>query len=597
MSPSTEEAKVKELSFGIVFKKLWPFLWSHKKLVLVSTFLVVLYSGIGRLIPLIFGRAIDEVVTKEQMDMLYLLAGVYFAVEVTRTGLSFLQSYQIQKLGNVTLFEIRQKLISHVQRLPLKYFDQNPSGRTVTRVTNDVLALGEIFSQGVAGIMVSLFEMGAIYITMLFLSWKLTLMVSVLVPFLLIFCVAISRKIRFQFGATKRKLSAINAFSAEHITGMKVIQLFGREATITERFQKLSEEYKALQVKTIRYFALLWPSIEGFAIFTISMAIFFGAWFRGDLDLTVGALTAFIILLQNFFRPLRIILEKYNHLQNSLSSADRVFQLLDEVQERESGARWINSVKGHLIFKDLNFSYSENGPKILKNINLEILPGESVALVGRTGSGKSTTISLLQRLYEYQDGNIYLAGIELKEFPRENLRRKVGVVQQDNFIFSGNFYTNIGLNDPSISKEQMEWAAREAQCLDVIQKHGGFEGEVFERGSNLSHGERQLIAFSRVLAFDPDVLILDEATANIDSISESKIQLALEKLIRGRTSLIIAHRLSTILKCDKIVVLSQGEIVEVGSHHELLKSDGTYAHFFRSQQESLQDGPIPQATF
>ncbi|NCN95114.1 MAG: ATP-binding cassette domain-containing protein, partial [Bdellovibrionales bacterium] len=398
MSPSTEEAKVKELSFGIVFKKLWPFLWSHKKLVLVSTFLVVLYSGIGRLIPLIFGRAIDEVVTKEQMDMLYLLAGVYFAVEVTRTGLSFLQSYQIQKLGNVTLFEIRQKLISHVQRLPLKYFDQNPSGRTVTRVTNDVLALGEIFSQGVAGIMVSLFEMGAIYITMLFLSWKLTLMVSVLVPFLLIFCVAISRKIRFQFGATKRKLSAINAFSAEHITGMKVIQLFGREATITERFQKLSEEYKALQVKTIRYFALLWPSIEGFAIFTISMAIFFGAWFRGDLDLTVGALTAFIILLQNFFRPLRIILEKYNHLQNSLSSADRVFQLLDEVQERESGARWINSVKGHLIFKDLNFSYSENGPKILKNINLEILPGESVALVGRTGSGKSTTISLLQRL-------------------------------------------------------------------------------------------------------------------------------------------------------------------------------------------------------
>ncbi len=584
MSTSFEEARSKELSFFTVFKKLWPFLWNHKLKVIVAFSLVLFYSGIGRLVPLIFGWTVDEVITKERIQILILLAAGYFVVEILRTGLSFLQSYEIQKLGNVTLFEIRQKLISHVQHLPLKYFDKNPSGRTVTRVTNDVLALGELFSQGVAGIMVSLIEMIAIYITMLLLSWKLTLIVSAFVPVLLVFCFYLSRKIRFQFGATKRKLSAINAFSAEHITGMKVIQLFGREDRVKNQFEKLSDEYKALQIKTIRYFALLWPSIEGFSIFTISMAIFFGAWLRSDLGLTVGTLTAFILLLQNFFRPLRIILEKYNHLQNSLSSADRVFQLLDEVPERSEGKIPLKEAKGEIVFKDLSFSYSREGSPVLKNINLSIHPGESVALIGRTGSGKSTTISLLQRLYEYTDGHIYLDGIELRDIPLKELRRRIGVVQQDNFIFSGNFYTNIGLNDPSISKERMEWAAKEAQCLDMIQRQGGFEAEVFERGANLSHGERQLLAFSRVLAFDPDVLILDEATANIDSISESKIQTALSKVIRGRTSLIIAHRLSTILKCDKIVVISKGEILEVGNHAQLLKANGAYASFFHSQQ-------------
>lgn len=592
MSTLLEESKATELSFFVVFKKMWPFLWRHKGKVIASLFLVALYSGIGRLIPLIFGWTVDEVIEKKHFETLFWLAGTYFFVELARTLLSFLQSYQIQKLGNVTLFEIRQKLIFHVQHLPLKYFDKNPSGRTVTRVTNDVLALGELFSQGVAGIMVSLVEMASIYFTMMFLSWKLSLIVSSFVPVLLIFCVYISRKIRFQFGATKRKLSAINAFSAEHLTGMKVIQLFGREYRVKGQFEKLSQEYKSLQIKTIRYFATLWPTIEGFSIFTISMAIFFGAWLKEDLGLTVGSLTAFILLLQNFFRPLRIILEKYNHLQNSLSSADRVFQLLDETAETQSGMTSSHRSKGAIIFENLNFSYGDSSALVLKNINLSIKPGESVALVGRTGSGKSTTISLLQRLYEYTDGEIYLDGVELRRFPLKELRRRIGVVQQDNFIFSGNFYTNIGLNDPSISKERMEWAAKEAQCLGLIQRHGGFDAEVFERGSNLSHGERQLLAFSRVLAFNPDVLVLDEATANIDSLSEERIQQAMEKVIQGRTSLIIAHRLSTILKCDKIVVLGRGEILEVGTHHDLLKAEGTYASFYRSQ--SLPSQPSYQ---
>jgi ATP-binding cassette subfamily B protein len=584
-----EEAKAKELSFAVVFKKLWPFLWAHKGQVILSGLLVVFYSAIGRSVPLIFGRTVDEVIERHHLEMLYLLAGIYFAVEVARTSLEFWQSYQIQRLGNVTLYEIREKLMSHVQRLPLSYFDKNPSGRTVTRVTNDVLALGDFFSQGVAGISVSVFEMGTIFLTMLFLSWKLTLCVSVLVPLLWFFCLKISQKIRLQYGVTKRKLSAINAFSAEHLTGMKVIQLFNRETAVKGQFQKLSDEYKASQIKTIGYLALLWPSIEGFSILMIALALFFGALFKDNLQLTVGTLTAFIILLQNFFRPMRIILEKYNNLQNSLSSADRVFQLLDEAEEVHFGSHPLARSKGEIRFQNLNFAYGD-GPLVLKNINLTIPAGTSVALVGRTGSGKSTTISLLQRLYEYREGHLLLDGVELKDIPLRDLRRRIGVVQQDNFIFSGNFYTNIGLNDAGISKETMEWAAREAQCLEMIERHGGFEAEIFERGSNLSHGERQLLAFSRVLAFNPDVLVLDEATANIDSISEHKIQKAMEKVIRGRTSVIIAHRLSTILKCDQIVVLSHGEIVEMGRHEELLQQGGVYATFYRSQQASLEEG-------
>lgn len=591
-----EEAKTKELSFLIVFKKLWPFLWKHKLLVVVSFTLVLFYSLIGRSIPLLFGMTVDEVIGKKNVEILPYLALAYFVVEMARTWFSYEQSFRIQRLGNLTLFEIRQKLISHVQRLPLNYFDKNPSGRTVTRVTNDVLALGEIFSQGFAGIFVSLFEMFTIFVTMAILSWKLTGIVSLLVPVLLVVCYVLSRKIRSQFGATKRKLAMINAYVAEHITGMKVTQLFGREQKVIESFQTLSGEYKSLQLKTILYFATMWPTIEGFSIFTISMAIFFGALLQDSLGLSVGALTAYIILLQNFFRPLRIILEKYNQLQNSLSSADRVFQLLDEKKEIEIVSPDLAPTQGRLRFDNLSFAYSEGGALVLKNINLEIQPGESIAIVGRTGSGKSTMISLLQRMYEYTDGAIYIDDVELRTIGLPQLRKKIGVVQQDNFIFSGNFYTNIGLNDPNVSFEKMKWAAAESQCLEMIQRHGGFEAEIQERGANLSHGERQLLAFSRVLAFDPEVLVLDEATANIDSISESRIQTALERVIRGRTSIIIAHRLSTILKCNRIVVLDQGQIREVGSHHELLAHDGIYAKFYNSQtSEHLSEHVSEQA--
>lgn len=580
----TEDNVALELTFKKLFVKLWPFLWRHKAKVIISLSLVGLFVLVGRALPFLFGYAVDEGIGKGDRSIIVQVAIAYLAIECFRAVLAFAQSNYIQKFGNQVLFEIRERLIAHVQRLPVTYFEKNPSGRTVTRVTNDVYALGELFSQGFAAIFVNLIEMGSIFISLALVSWQMTGATVVILPPLLWICFVLSRKIRFQFGATKRKLSMINAFSAESIGGMKVLQLFDRTVEARAFFEVMSREYRNLQISTIKLFATLWPVIEGFNLFSLAVALFLGAYFHQYHGMSLGSLSAYILLLQGFFKPLKNILERYNQLQNSLASADRVFHLLDEEQENREGTDFARPrLDGRIEIKDLSFRYAEHAPYVLKNISLNIEPGMSVALVGRTGSGKTSTISLLQKLYEIEEGDVLIDGISLKEVAPQALRPRIGVVQQDGFVFSGTLLSNITLHDPKISRERAAWAAEQAQCHDILRKHGGLEGRVQERGSNLSAGERQLLAFARVLAFDPDVLILDEATANIDSVSEKQIQKATEVVTRGRTSVIIAHRLSTILHCDMIVVMDKGEIVEAGRHAELLQKRGRYFELYSLQ--------------
>lgn len=580
----TEDNVALELTFKKLFLKLWPFLWGHKTRVLVSLALIAVFVTVGRFLPFLFGYAVDRGLGGGERNVIVWVALAYFVLECVRSGLAFYQNKYVQNFGNLVLFEIREKLVRHVQHLPIQYFEKNPSGRTVTRVTNDVYALGELFSQGFAAIFVSLIEMASIFVSLTLISWQMTGIAVLILPPLLWLCHRISRKIRFQFGAAKRKLSMINAFSAESFSGIKILQLFDRTQESREFFQQLSREYKELQLSTLRLFAMLWPLIEAFNVFSLAVALFLGAYFHAHKGLSLGALSAYLLLLQGFFRPLKTILERYNQLQNSLASADRVFHLLDEVEESNQGAS-IDSPRlaGNIEFRDLSFRYSEHGPWVLKNINLRVPPGTSVALVGRTGSGKSTTIALMQKMYPLERGEILIDGITLRTLAPQELRPRVGVVQQDGFVFSGSIYSNISLHDPKITRERALWAAEQAQCHDILRKHGGLDGLVQERGSNLSAGERQLLAFARVLAFDPDVLILDEATANIDSVSERKIQTATEVVTRGRTSVIIAHRLSTILHCNLIVVLDQGEIVEMGRHEELMTLKGKYFELYSLQ--------------
>lgn len=594
----TEDNVALELTFKKLFFKLWPFLWRHKARVIISLSIVGLYVLVGRALPFLFGYAVDEGIKNKNEGIIIYVAAAYFGVECLRTVLAFMQSNYIQTFGNLVLFEIREKLISHVQRLPVTYFEKNPSGRTVTRVTNDVYALGELFSQGFAAIFVNMIEMVSIFVALAVISWQMTGVTVLILPPLLWICFVLSRKIRFQFGATKRKLSMINAFTAESLGGMKVLQLFDRTAESRTFFNLLSREYRALQISTIKLFATLWPVIEGFNLFALAVALFLGAFFHQRYGMSLGSLSAYILLLQGFFKPLKTILERYNQLQNSLASADRVFYLLEEAEENREGLDFAKPrLEGRIQFKNLSFRYAPHSPYVLKNINLNIEPGMSVALVGRTGSGKTSTISLLQKLYEIEEGEVLVDGLSLKELAPQALRPRIGVVQQDGFVFSGTILSNITLFDPKISRERAAWAADQAQCHDLLRKHGGLDGHIQERGSNLSAGERQLLAFARVLAFDPDILILDEATANIDSVSEKQIQKATEVVTRGRTSVIIAHRLSTILHCDLIVVLDKGEIIEMGRHADLLRKRGKYHELYTLQFWSeLADKTDPQIT-
>lgn len=591
----TEDNVAMELTFKKLARKLWPFLWTHKSRMIISFALVFTYVAVGRMLPFLFGYAVDEGIRQQQRQVVVYVALAYLVIEAMRTFLSFWQNNYIQRLGNMVLFEIREKLIRHVQLLPVTYFEKNPSGRTVTRVTNDVYALGELFSQGFAAIFVSMIEMASICVALFILSPTITVVTLFVVPPLLYICQILSNKIRIQFGATKRKLSMINAFVAESMGGIKVLQLFNRTQESRTFFHSLSAEYRVLQLTTVKLFATLWPVIEGFNLFALAVALLMGAYFHQNYGMSLGQLSAYILLLQGFFKPLKLILERYNQLQNSLASADRVFQLFDEIEENREGTSFAKPrLEGRVEIKDLTFRYAPHSPVVLKNINLNIEPGMSVALIGRTGSGKTSTISLLQKLYDIEQGDILIDGQSIRGLAPQALRPRIGVVQQDGFVFSGSILSNITLHDPKITRERAAWAAEQAQCQDILRKHGGLDGKILERGTNLSAGERQLLAFARVLAFDPDILILDEATANIDSVSEKQIQKATEIVTKGRTSLIIAHRLSTILHSDLIVVLDKGEIIEKGRHQELLQKRGKYFELYSLQ--FLSDAAQPAAT-
>jgi ATP-binding cassette subfamily B protein len=571
-----------ELTFGKLFGRLWPFLARHKSKMFFGMCLVLTYAAVGRALPFLFGHAIDAGIRLHNDHVIVQMAFAYLAVECLRAMMIFVQGTFIQFLGNQVLFEIREQLLRHIQNLPLTYFDKNPSGRIMTRATTDVFALGELFSQGFASIFICFVEMGTIFVSLAFLSMKLTWLIVLVLPALILVCRRVSRKIRVEFGAAKRALSTVIAFAAEAISGMKVLQLFHRQKNACKVYDHFSFEYRDHQLRTVGLFAMLWPTIEAFNLFSLCSSLLIGSYFADSVGLSAGQLSAFVLLLQSFFKPFKTILEKYNMLQNSLASADRVFQMFDETAETSSGGTFATDTRGLIEFKDVSFQYSEKTGRVLDGINVRIEPGTSVALVGRTGSGKTTMVGLLQRLYELKHGQILLDGQDIGKIRLSDLRSRIGIVQQDNFIFSGTFLTNITLEDPSVSRERALWAAEQAQCRELLERHGGLDAPVHERGANLSVGERQLIAFARALAFDPEILVLDEATANIDSVSEEKIQKALASVSKGRTSLIIAHRLSTVLCCDQILLLDKGMLLQNGSHQQLIERAGPYQDLCRS---------------
>ncbi|EYE88329.1 multidrug ABC transporter ATPase [Fervidicella metallireducens AeB] len=503
--------------------------------------------------------------------------------------LGYIQVYLISKTGQKIIFDIRQKLFRHVEDLSLSFFDSNPVGRLVTRITNDVETLNEMYTSVLLNLIKDAFLIIFILVAMFLLNVKLALITLFVIPVITAAIIIFKRYDREAYRDVRVKLARINAFLSENISGMKIVQIFAKEEKKYKEFANINREYFDASYHQLQIIAIFRPFID--LVYSLALAALL--WFGGirviNNNLTFGILFAFVSYLQKFFQPINDISEKYDILQSSMASSERIFMLLDKDEriKNPDNPVSIETLKGEIEFKNVWFAYKEND-WVLKDVSFKINPGEKVAFVGATGAGKTSIISLISRFYDIQKGEILIDGINIKNMNKEDLRKNVATVLQDVFLFTGDIKGNIRLNNDEISDETIISAARYVNADKFIEKlPDKYDSYVNERGTTFSQGERQLIAFARAIAFNPPILVLDEATANIDTETESLIQDALEKITENRTTIIVAHRLSTIKKADKIIVLHKGKIRETGTHEELLKREGLYYNLYQLQYKDL----------
>lgn len=518
-----------------------------------------------------------------QIEGLHLLALLFVAILLLRLLVSFAQVYILQLSGQRIMKDMRMEIFEHLMRLPTKFFDKNPVGRLVTRATNDVAAINEMYASVLVYLFKDIFLVIGIFGIMLQMNWQLGLLILVLAPLIAYATWEFRKRARDAYRDFRRKLAKLNAYLQESLSGMRIIQIFAQESRSYKTFQAINQEEYDANMRQLKIFAVFQPIIHLMSALAVGLIIWYGGWGVMGGGLTLGALVAFLTYVEMLFAPIRDLAEKYNILQGAMASAERIFLLLDEQPEDRGRGRVLPRVEGAIEFRDVWFAY-EDEDWVLKGVSFRVAPGERVAIVGPTGSGKTTIIGLLARLYDIQKGQILLDGVEIRELDLQFLRSQMAVVWQDVFLFSGDMWGNIRLQSDKISRERAIEAARFVQASSFIEQlPNSYDAEVQERGATLSVGQRQLLAFARAVAFDPKILILDEATAHIDSQTESLIQESLEKILRGRTSITIAHRLSTIRESDKIIVLHKGAVVEQGTHEELLARRGLYYALYTLQ--------------
>ncbi|HQU30816.1 MAG: ABC transporter ATP-binding protein [Planctomycetia bacterium] len=591
----TEDVLADKIYDRAVIRKLLSHVLRYKTSGLLSVFIVLITTVLFLLCPYLFGYAIDHGISKGDTALLYKTAFAILGIETLRLLLVVVQSYNIQAIGQKVMLDIRMELFRHVQSLPVSFFDKNPVGRVVTRLTNDIAAIGELFSAGVIVVIGDIFIIIGIFVAMIMLNWKLAIITLSAFPIIVIIALWFGKHMKSSFREIRRKLASINAYLNENITGMKVIQLFNREKRNYAKFDAINDDYLKEQVKYIRYFAIFQPAINMVNALAVGLVIWYGAARYMHGFLTLGVLVSFLAYIHDLFDPIRDIVEKYNIFQGAMASSERVFGLMQEPAEIDyaisNPAREVplKDFKGEIEFQNIWFAY-HNNDYVLKDISFHIKPGQSVALVGVTGSGKTSIASILTRLYETQKGTILLDRIDIRNIEKIGLRYVVGLVSQDVFLFAGTLRDNITLFNPMSDTKVLETIEVLGLMPFIDRMPGGLDMEIAERGANLSVGERQFISLSRIILYDPQVIILDEATSSMDTISEVLIQNALLKATRDRTSIFIAHRLSTILHCDKIIVLSRGEKVEEGSHEELLRFGGLYSQLYKMyRKENLTE--------
>lgn len=574
-----------------VLGRLMGFVKPYKFRFAVVVFFTIALGLMAPLRPILIQHTLDKDVANGDYEGMVFMIILLLVLLIIQSIAQYIHTYISGWLGQQVIRDIRAKLYKHIVNLRLRFFDRTPIGRLVTRTISDVETLADVFSEGIAAMAGDLLQIIFILAFMFYEDWRLSLISLSTIPLLLLSTYVFKEKIKVAFNDVRNAVSNLNAFVQEHITGMNIVQVFASEKHEYEKFKGINEDHKQANLRSVLYYSVYYPVAEIIAAAGIGLLVWYGA--KGAMNaeltgITIGKLIAFIMYIQMFFRPIRMIADRYNTLQMGIVSSSRIINLLDDTEHVQSTGEYRPAIiRGEVKFQDVWFAYNDQD-YVLKNINLDIKAGETIALVGATGAGKSSIINLLNRFYEIDKGKITIDGVGINQYDLGFLRKNIGVVLQDVFLFSDTILNNITIGNKDVTEEMVWHAADLVGARKFIERlPGQLSYNVMERGSTLSVGQRQLISFIRAMVYDPKILVLDEATSSVDHETEEMIQQAIEKMMSHRTSIVIAHRLSTIQKADKIIVLDHGEIKEEGRHDELLSLEGYYSQLHRMQYKEF----------